>query len=153
MGFRWRYSWHSCGWLDSSAGDNGRGGANGAWNITLNAHRVFPAGAGGAANDPIMRAIIDAANYTDQVINKEVGSQRIKRVIMNMSLGGRFWNQGQLDAVNWAMRKNATIIVAAGNNTVDYWGFPASYPGIIAVGATDGMIDLRSLHQKVFSSQ
>ncbi len=124
--------------LVAAQGDNGKGGANGAWNITVNAHRVFPAGASGAADDPIIRSIIDAAYYTGTNINKETGPQTINRVIMNMSLGGRFWDQGQLDAVNWAVRRNATIMAAAGNDTVDYWGFPAAYPGVIAVGATDG---------------
>ena len=139
-----------CAGLTCATGNNAKGGANGAilgsadihgnTGCKLNIHRVFPAGAGGAADDPILRAIIDAGNYIDRSLKDQYDISRpIQRVVMNMSLGGRFWDQGQMDAAYYASRLGGAIMAAAGNDSVEFWGFPAGYPGVIAVGATDGM--------------
>jgi serine protease len=56
--------------------------------------------------------------------------------IINMSLGGPIKSQILEDAVNHALSKGVIIVAAAGNSGKRV-GWPAAYPGVIAVSATD----------------
>ena len=128
---------HVAGIIGAAEG-NGVGGVGNIWHVLLSSHRVFPAGAGGAADDPIIRAIRDAADRMNTFTRTTTGYELVKVVVMNMSLGGRFWDLGQMDIINYAISKGASILAAAGNDTINFIGFPAAYPGVIAIGATDG---------------
>ena len=63
--------------------------------------------------------------------------------IINMSLGGgrQFYNgtQSQESAIRYALGKGVVLIASAGNDGsgANRRNFPASYPGVIAVGALD----------------
>jgi serine protease len=56
--------------------------------------------------------------------------------IINMSLGGRIKSKILEDAVNHALKKGVIIVAAAGNSrrSVEW---PAAYPGVFAISATD----------------
>jgi serine protease len=56
--------------------------------------------------------------------------------VINMSLGGPIKSKIIEDAVNHALGKGVVIVAAAGNSGKSV-GYPAAYPGVIAVSATD----------------
>lgn len=56
--------------------------------------------------------------------------------IINLSLGGRFSSSTLEDAVNYAWDQNVLVVAAAGNSRRDV-DYPAAYPNVVAVGATD----------------
>jgi serine protease len=56
--------------------------------------------------------------------------------VINMSLGGRFPSQVLRRAVQYAHDKGVVVVCAAGNDGRGKVGYPAAYPGAIAVAAT-----------------
>jgi serine protease len=56
--------------------------------------------------------------------------------VMNMSLGGAFPSRVLKKAVEYAHNKGVTVVCAAGNESRNKVGYPAAYPGAIAVSAT-----------------
>ena len=56
--------------------------------------------------------------------------------VINMSLGGPIKSKILEDAVNHAIAKGVLIVAAAGNSGRSV-GYPAAYPGVVAVSATD----------------
>lgn len=57
--------------------------------------------------------------------------------VINMSIGGSSNSQALQDAVNYAWNKGIVIVAAAGNSSSQSPVYPASYPNVIAVAATD----------------
>ncbi|MBA2874563.1 S8 family serine peptidase [Thermaerobacillus caldiproteolyticus] len=57
--------------------------------------------------------------------------------VINMSLGGYFNSPILEDAVKKAIDAGVTVVAAAGNDATDMYSIPASYEGVISVGATD----------------
>ncbi len=56
--------------------------------------------------------------------------------VMNMSLGGAFPSRVLTKAVEYAHTKGVVVVCAAGNESRGKVGYPAAYPGAIAVSAT-----------------
>jgi serine protease len=56
--------------------------------------------------------------------------------VINMSLGGAFPSRVLKKAVEYAHAKGVTVVCAAGNESRGKVGYPAAYPGAIAVAAT-----------------
>lgn len=56
--------------------------------------------------------------------------------VINMSLGSSFPSTPLKNAVKYAYDKGVTVVCAAGNESRDKVGYPAAYPGAIAVSAT-----------------
>jgi serine protease len=56
--------------------------------------------------------------------------------VINMSLGGPFPSRALKKAVDYAYKKGVTVICAAGNDGRSKVGYPAAYPGAVAVAAT-----------------
>lgn len=56
--------------------------------------------------------------------------------VINMSLGGRFPSRVLEKAVKYAHSKGVVVVCAAGNDGRGKVGYPAAYPGSIAVAAT-----------------
>ena len=56
--------------------------------------------------------------------------------VINMSLGGPFPVGAIASAVKYAHAKGVTVVAAAGNDGRGKVGYPARYPGVIAVAAT-----------------
>jgi serine protease len=56
--------------------------------------------------------------------------------VINMSLGGAFPSKVLKKAVEYAHAKGVTVVCAAGNESRGRVGYPAAYPGAVAVSAT-----------------
>lgn len=67
-----------------------------------------------------------------------------KADVINMSLGGYGASPLMEDAVKKALDKGITIVAAAGNESTDYYSFPASFEGVISVGSTNERNQLSS---------
>ncbi len=57
--------------------------------------------------------------------------------VINMSLGGSSPSSTQQAAVDYAWSKGVVVVAAAGNSNTSSQFYPAAYPNVIAVGATD----------------
>ena len=57
--------------------------------------------------------------------------------IINLSLGGNTQSQTLLDAINYANNAGLVVVAASGNDGAPNVSYPAAYPGVVAVGATD----------------
>lgn len=65
--------------------------------------------------------------------------------VINMSLGGPNYSAILADAVSAALDAGVVVVAAAGNANSDKSFYPAAYPGVIAVSATD-LVDKRAFY-------
>lgn len=100
---------------------NGIGVAGIARNVRIMPLKVL-SGSGSGSVGGIADAIRYAADHGAKVIN--------------MSLGGAFPSAVLKKAVAYAHGKGVTVVCAAGNESRGRVGYPAAYPGAIAVSAT-----------------
>jgi len=101
--------------------NNGIGVAGVARNVRIMPLKVL-SGSGSGSVGGIADAIRYAADHGAKVIN--------------MSLGGAFPSSILKKAVAYAHGKGVTVVCAAGNDGRGRVGYPAAYPGAIAVSAT-----------------
>ncbi|MBA3820242.1 MAG: peptidase S8 [Deltaproteobacteria bacterium] len=101
--------------------NNGLGVTGVARNVKIMPLKVLSAGGSGSVGG-IADAIRYAADHGAKVIN--------------MSLGGAFPSKVLKKAVEYAHGKGVTVICAAGNDGRGKVGYPAAYPGAVAVAAT-----------------
>jgi serine protease len=101
--------------------DNGIGVAGIARNVRIMPLKVL-SGSGSGSVAGIADAIRYAADHGAKVIN--------------MSLGGAFPSTVLKKAVAYAHGKGVTVVCAAGNESRGRVGYPAAYPGAVAVSAT-----------------
>lgn len=123
------------------ASNNGVGVAGVSWNARLLPVRVLArvrqtstgqvSGLGSSAN--IAAGIRWATDHGARVIN--------------MSLGGGGDAQVEREAVAYAVSKGVVVVAAMGNSNSNVPSYPAAYPGVVAVGATDS-----SDHRASFSN-
>lgn len=83
----------------------------------------------------------------DDVIAGMLWAVENKMEVANMSLGANSGNQALADAVE-AMRKAGVILIAAAGNSGGSVGYPAAYPGAIAVAASDSKDKLASFSSR-----
>ncbi|MED7929847.1 S8 family serine peptidase [Nonomuraea sp. LP-02] len=85
-----------------------------------------------AAESPLARALRYAANHGAQVVSMSIGSYGPVR--------------SEREAVSYALDRGVVLVAAVGNDGLtqyaqdkgtSYWSFPAGYPGVIGVAATD----------------
>ncbi len=57
--------------------------------------------------------------------------------VINMSLGASSGSSAVSDAVTYAWNHDVVVVAAAGNSSTDQSFYPAAYPNVIAVAATD----------------
>ena len=100
---------------------NGIGVAGVARNVRIMPLKVLSAGGSGS-----VAGIADAIRYA-----ADNGAK-----VINMSLGGAFPSAVLKKAVKYAFDKGVTVVCAAGNESRSRVGYPAAYPGAIAVSAT-----------------
>jgi serine protease len=105
----------------AQATNNGIGVAGVAMNVKIMPLKVLSAGGSGSVGG-IADAIRYAADHGAKVIN--------------MSLGGAFPSRVLKKAVEYAHKKGVTVVCAAGNESRGKVGYPAAYPGAVAVSAT-----------------
>jgi serine protease len=101
--------------------NNGIGVAGVARNVKIMPLKVLSASGSGSVAG-IADAIRFAADHGAKVIN--------------MSLGGAFPSRVLKKAVEYAHDKGVTVVCAAGNESRNKVGYPAAYPGAVAVSAT-----------------
>jgi serine protease len=101
--------------------NNGIGVAGVARDVRIMPLKVLSASGSGSVG-----AIADAIRYA--------ADQGAK--VINMSLGGAFPSNVLKKAVAYAHGKGVTVVCAAGNEGRGRVGYPAAYPGAIAVAAT-----------------
>jgi serine protease len=101
--------------------NNGIGVAGIARNVRIMPLKVLSASGSGSVGG-IADAIRYAADHGAKVIN--------------MSLGGAFPSAVLKKAVAYAHGKGVTVVCAAGNESRGKVGYPAAYPGAVAVSAT-----------------
>lgn len=83
----------------------------------------------------------------DDVIAGMLWAVENKMEVANMSLGAGQGNQALADAVE-AMRKGGVILIAAAGNSGRAVGYPAAYPGAIAIAASDSGDKLASFSSR-----
>jgi serine protease len=101
--------------------NNGIGVAGVARNVRIMPLKVLSASGSGSVG-----GIADAIRYA-----ADHGAK-----VLNMSLGGAFPSKVLKKAVAYAHGKGVTVVCAAGNEGRGRVGYPAAYPGAIAVAAT-----------------
>ncbi|MDJ0692711.1 MAG: S8 family peptidase [Xenococcaceae cyanobacterium MO_188.B32] len=112
---------HVAGTIAQST-NNGYGVAGIAYEAKVMPLKVLAAGGGGTIAD-IAEAIKFAADRDVDVIN--------------MSLGGAGESHLMKEAIDYAYNKDVVIIAAAGNENRNAASYPARYPHVISVAATD----------------
>ncbi|WP_322800281.1 S8 family peptidase [Thermoflexus sp.] len=107
--------------------NNGVGVAGVCWGCDLLAVKVLDGG-GQGQDSWVAQGIRYAADW---------GAAFGKRTVINLSLGSPYFSSVLADAVAYAQGRGALIVAAAGNNGVNQLFYPAAYPGVIGVAATD----------------
>jgi len=105
----------------AQATNNGIGVAGVARNVKIMPLKVLSASGSGS-----VAGIADAIRFA-----ADNGAK-----VINMSLGGPFPSRVLKKACEYAHGKGVVIVAAAGNESRSKVGYPAAYPGVIAVAAT-----------------
>jgi thermitase len=112
---------HVAGTIAGTA-NNGTGVAGVAFNSPLAICKALHGAAGSGSTSGVANCITYLADRGAQVIS--------------MSLGGGA-NSALQSAVNYAVGKGAVIVAAAGNDGNATLNYPAAYPNVVSVAATD----------------
>ena len=142
--------------IAAAIADNGQGVAGVAPKAKLLDIKVF---CGGSTDDFTMAFGIIGAMY-------DADGDGVTPDVMNLSIGGKGYGQVMVDAVNTAATgfnlysstgqlnilpagdpvpgygdagRTLPLIISMGNSSQDELNYPAGYPGVIAIGATNGL--------------
>ena len=113
--------------IAAAASNNGSGIAGVSWGARIMPVKVLNAAGGGTFAD-VAAGITWAADNGAQIVNLSVGGASSSLVLQN--------------AVNYASNNDVLIIAATGNAGANLVLYPAAYPNVIAVGATDSSNNL-----------
>lgn len=102
--------------------NNKTGVAGTAWRNRILPVKSFDSN-GTSTTDLIVKGILYAADQGAKVIN--------------MSFGGGSYSQTEADACAYAIKKGAVLVASAGNDGSSAKSYPAAYPGVLSVAATD----------------
>lgn len=112
-----------CAGIAAAVTDNNIGIAGACWNCKIMSLQVADENWGGATNAICASSIVYAADNGADVVS--------------MSWGSYSRSQLLIDAVNYAHAHDVALVAAAGNGDINMQFYPAAYPHVIAVGATD----------------
>ena len=111
----------------AARGNNEIGMAGACWSCRVMPIRVSSNGSASPAR--IAQGIVYAADHGARVIN------------VSLSHPGSP-DAGEAAAVQYALDRGAVVVASAGNAGSEAPQYPAAYPGVLAVGATDDLDDL-----------
>lgn len=122
-----------------AVGNNNRGIVGVAPGCTIMPIKIFPTMLDSIRRKPSDRGDDQTAIIASAVAEGIIYATEHGASIINMSLGFPYESQSLSLAVNYALQKGVTVLVAAGNERME--GSPvntlANQPGVIGVGATD----------------
>ena len=126
---------HVSGIIAADTG-NGQGVSALGWNVKVDMYKVLDANGNGIAMD-LATAIYDAVAAGDRVINMSLAnfSCAYADSVGQPDLCGPDIDEAK--AVEYALAHNVVVVAAAGNDGYDSPTYPASYPGVLSVAATD----------------
>lgn len=129
---------HTAGTI-MAQGNNKIGSAGVAWkNTRLISYKCFcdneVSGAGSGADWSIYGSLKDLTDWW-KVATNHPGQTTVP---VNMSLGGSYAGNFELEMINYALANNVLPVVSMGNEGQTKAQYPASYSGVVAVGATNG---------------
>lgn len=122
---------HTAGTI-AALGNNGKGVAGVAWkNVRLISYKCFSDTAtSGSGSDWAVYG-----GLADLVLWKKANNIN-QTIPVNMSLGGSYAGYFELEMINLALANDIMIIASMGNDGYNYHKYPASYAGVMAIGAT-----------------
>lgn len=115
----------------AAASNNSIGVAGVSWGAKIMPIRVL--GIGGGTDYDILQGI----RYAARLPNDSGTLPPQKADIINLSLGGPGFSQLAQNVYNQVRATGTIIIAAAGNDNSSSYSYPASYDGVISVGAVD----------------
>ena len=110
--------------IAAASSNNGAGVAGASWGARIMPVKVLDASKNGSFANAAS-GIIWATDHGAHIIN--------------LSLGGNSHSTIFQNAIDYAYSKGVTIVAASGNNGNGFVLYPARYPNVIAVGATDSV--------------
>jgi subtilisin family serine protease len=111
--------------------NNGQGIASLGWGVTVDEYQVLDSqGVGNTAD--VATAIYDAVGRGDRVINMSLANFSCA-----FDPGDCGPDPDEGAAVEYAIAHNVVVVAAAGNDGFDSPTYPASFPGVLGVAATD----------------
>ena len=124
---------------DASSLDNNGHGSHVAGIVAANTNNGTGVAGAGYNTGLINGKVLDSngSGYYSWIINGITWAADNGAQVISMSLGGSSSSQALSDAVNYAWSKGAVVVAAAGNNGSTAPSYPAYYPNVIAVAATD----------------
>ena len=74
-------------------------------------------------------------SYLDKALRQIAADDDVD--VVNLSLGGSQWSQTERDAIDAVLAEGKVVVASAGNTGDRIPQYPASFPGVVSVGATD----------------
>ena len=85
----------------------------------------------------VAKALTDRGGFDSNIAESIIWSADRGAKVINLSFGGPEPARILKEAVNYAHKKGAVVVAAAGNTGEELREYPAAYPRVIAVAATD----------------
>jgi predicted outer membrane repeat protein len=117
-----------CAGIIGAVGNNHTDIAGVCWSARIMALRIFGADGEGTAADAVPAIYYAVANGAD---------------VISCSWGGPDVSNALRDAIAYAHEEGVVVVAAAGNNDSDVPFYPAAYPNVISVAATESDDDRR----------
>jgi subtilisin family serine protease len=111
------------------AADDGRGGkiAGVAWDSPIMPIRVMD-NAGSIYTQYLVEAMVYLGDYAE--------ANPSKRIVANMSIGGRGYSFAFKDAIDYAAEQGVLLVTSAGNDYKRVLSYPSAYNGVVSVAAS-----------------
>lgn len=127
----WDYSGHGTHVAGTAVTHDDTGAIHGvSWESPLMPIRVMDLTDGNIWTDYLVNAMLYLGDFADDHPDK--------RVVANMSIGGRGYSAALKDAIDYAKEQGVLLVTSAGNARKQVISFPAAYNGVVSVAATDG---------------
>jgi len=112
-------------------GNNGKGVAGVCWQADLFSYKCFSNWTGSGSDWAIYGSLHHLTQW-------KLSTGYSHTIPVNFSLGGQWAGSFEVDMLQEALKNNIVVICSMGNDGQRLSDYPAAYPGVIAVGATNG---------------